>query len=54
MEEPRVGRICGTTKLLVDGPSTKIARSHQELRVLVCPSSIDLPGEGRQGPGGGA
>ncbi|MFI9297782.1 hypothetical protein ACIGXD_40005, partial [Streptomyces gardneri] len=38
----RVGRICGTLKLLVDGFLTKIARSHQELRVLVHPSSIDL------------
>jgi hypothetical protein len=37
-----VGRNCGTPKLLVDGFSTKIARSHQELRVLVYPSSIDL------------
>jgi hypothetical protein len=32
----------GTTKLLVDGFSTKITRVRQELRVLVYPSSIDL------------
>jgi hypothetical protein len=32
----------GTTKLLVDGFSTKITRVRQELRVLVHPSSIDL------------
>ncbi len=32
----------GTAELLVDGFSTKIARSHQEPRVLVCPSSIGL------------
>lgn len=29
-------------KLLVDGFSIKTARGHQELRVLVCPSSRDL------------
>ncbi|MFJ1804320.1 hypothetical protein [Streptomyces sp. NPDC088180] len=30
-----------TTKLLVDGFTTKVARTDQELRVLVYPSSID-------------
>lgn len=29
-------------KLLVDGFSIKAARGHQELRVLVCPSSVGL------------
>lgn len=38
-----LGLSCTTTKLLVDGFSTKITRVRQELRVLVYPSSIDLP-----------
>lgn len=37
-----LGRNCGTAKLLVDEFSTKIARSHRELRVLASPSSIGL------------
>ncbi|MFI8952019.1 RNHCP domain-containing protein [Streptomyces sp. NPDC053750] len=36
----RVGLSCATTKLLVDGFSTKITRVRQELRGLVYPSSM--------------
>jgi len=39
---PRVGQSCATTKLLLDGFSTKITRVRQELHMLVHPSSIDL------------
>lgn len=44
---PRVGQIGETTKLLVDGFSTKTTRSHQELLVLVYPSSGPLQGSGQ-------